>query len=476
MRVRVPPGPRADVAELADAPDLGSGPRKGLGVRVPPSAPTMHEVKPYLVEGEVTVSAAEYAPLYEDQLRKLRRELNLPGFRPGQAPISYVRSRHGQEILSELLVRLFLQKLDEALGGRALIGLPAFSQEPDKVAIEPPLPDYRFSVRALVRPTTPLKLEGSLPVLYTYQVSAEDVPPFRRFLRLALGEMRPIEVLPEVLPLDKDLYVRFHTRLPGSGLALRLSWTSPLQPFPWSHFAQRKVGDTFTLEASAFLAYAELIRAVEPSFSPLEVGSLEAQIVSAAEVTPLAEADLATKLELAEDTPESWQQLLASQVQRTLERLNATSFQTGLLKAVGVDIPDDVLQYNYLLYLRGRQQQNGALTSYEEYGRAMAWRIFMESHLGTVPELEVSSETVQEEVWERLQNAPDLSDESKAFLEKLNEQAEEKQAFLQSLLGGDSERLVQSLQLNRFEKWLLDTYGPRVEKPLPLSTILLHLL
>ena len=32
-------GQRAKVAELADAPDLGSGSRKALGVRLPPFAP-----------------------------------------------------------------------------------------------------------------------------------------------------------------------------------------------------------------------------------------------------------------------------------------------------------------------------------------------------------------------------------------------------------------------------------------------------
>lgn len=476
MRVRVPPGPRADVAELADAPDLGSGPRKGLGVRVPPSAPLMHEIKPYLVEGEVTIAAAEYATLYESQLRKLRRELSLPGFRPGQVPIGYVRSRHGQEVLSELLVSLFLQKLDEALHGRVLIGLPAFVQEPEKLVVEPPLPDYRYKVRALVRPTAPLKLEGSLPPLYVYQTSPEDTMLFRRFLRLALGEMQPIEALPEVMPLDKEVYVRFQIRLPGAEVKMRLSWTSVLQPFPWSHLSQRKVGDKFSLEGAALLPYADLIRAIEPSFSPLEVGTVEAQLISASVVSSLSETDLAAKLEITSDTPEAWQPLLERQVYRTLERLNAMSFQVGILKAVGLDIPEDILQYNYLLYLRGRQQQNGALSSYEEYSRAMAWRVFMESHLGAVPELDVSPETVQEEVWERLKNSPNLSEESKAFLEKLSEHAEERQAFLQSLLGGDSERLAQSLQLSRFEKWLLDKYGPRPEKPVSLPTVLLHLL
>ena len=46
VRVRLPPPALslAGVAELADAPDLGSGARKGVRVRLPPPAPLNNDV------------------------------------------------------------------------------------------------------------------------------------------------------------------------------------------------------------------------------------------------------------------------------------------------------------------------------------------------------------------------------------------------------------------------------------------------
>src|SRR6476620_2192147 len=49
--------PRAKVAELADAPDLGSGGRKAMGVRVPPFAPASARELRLAGQGRVAASA-----------------------------------------------------------------------------------------------------------------------------------------------------------------------------------------------------------------------------------------------------------------------------------------------------------------------------------------------------------------------------------------------------------------------------------
>src|SRR3954468_11102047 len=81
----------AKVAELADAPDLGSGSRKALGVRLPPFALLLRSMKTEFadvnetrktVRVEIPTEAvtAEIDRIAKDYSRKAR----IPGFRPGK--------------------------------------------------------------------------------------------------------------------------------------------------------------------------------------------------------------------------------------------------------------------------------------------------------------------------------------------------------------------------------------------------------
>src|SRR6266705_192137 len=88
------PGLCAKVAELADAPDLGSGSRKALGVRLPPFAPEergslmktefvdVNETRKNVrVEIPSDVVNAEIDRIARGYSKKAR----VPGFRPGKA-------------------------------------------------------------------------------------------------------------------------------------------------------------------------------------------------------------------------------------------------------------------------------------------------------------------------------------------------------------------------------------------------------
>ncbi|MGH2772598.1 MAG: trigger factor family protein, partial [Actinomycetota bacterium] len=48
---------------------------------------------------DVEVPAEEITKLYDEALRRLSREVKIPGFRPGKAPRSLIESRVGKQAI-----------------------------------------------------------------------------------------------------------------------------------------------------------------------------------------------------------------------------------------------------------------------------------------------------------------------------------------------------------------------------------------
>lgn len=440
----------------------------------------MHFPRPYLAEGEIEIPAEAYEPLYRQKVRELRRDLVLPGFRPGQVPLDLIMARHGESILLEILNEQFLEALHQGLEGRKLVGYPFYSRVPEALQVQPPFPSYRYTVKVLAVPPSPLPLEGVRLVRYTYEPHPDDIPLYQRHLQAAFGSLEPLEHLPETLPADRELILRLRWEAPGLPEPLRLSWTTLLAPFPWSYLAGKKVGDTFLVPPQALAPYTEIIRLARPDFSPLHTAEIPLTLVSAAQVQPLPLEELKTQLDFAGlsdlSEEEIWKGLLERHVTRLLEKLNPQARQAQLLHAAGIQLPEDLVQYNYLLYLRQRSGQNGHLRAYEDYHAELAWQVLLTSYTYHEPELQISDEELHKVVWERLRSSKNLSEDTQALLSRLENSREEREAFLHTFLENERESLRRTLQLERFEAWLTHRLGPPQERPLPAKVLFLRML
>ncbi|MCS7162340.1 MAG: hypothetical protein NZ958_03300 [Bacteroidia bacterium] len=442
---------------------------------------TIRFPKPYLGEGEVVLPAAQYGPRYRERIRALRKELVLPGFRPGQVPAEVIMARQGESLLTDVLLTHFFEALRDTLGNRKLIGLPYYAHTPEKLHPQPPFPDYVYQVRFLTVPDQPLPLGEVRLMEYTYQPNPADVQLYKEFLRLIFGKLEPLEELPASVPAERGLIVRLLWER-AEKAPLRLPWNTLIQPFPWELLTGRRLGEKFSLPVTHLVPYTDLIRLEEPDFSPLTLPSstVELSVASAALVQP---ANLEEVLEQLEISPEEraepealWVELLHRLTERTLHRLNRRLQRQQLLKAAGVTIPEDLAYYNYLLYLRTRSGQNGHPRPYSEYKEDLAWRVFFASYAEHMPELQVSEEEMQEKLWERLKQAPNLSPEAQAWLERLENAEEERQTALRHLLQKSGDTFKESLQQARFQEWLTQRLGPSQTHPISAETLFLYLI
>ena len=105
-----------------------------------------------LIEGcrhelEVTVNVLEIAEATERVLARIQSKASLPGFRPGKAPISVIRSRFQNEIQQDVLEEV----IPKALNAR-------FAEEKVQVVGQPNVVDLKFE------PNQPLVFKAQFDV------------------------------------------------------------------------------------------------------------------------------------------------------------------------------------------------------------------------------------------------------------------------------------------------------------------------
>lgn len=115
----------ARVAELADALDLGSSSRKGMGVRLPPLAPkkeilpmvsrnvsttlscTIQQVNPRLCTATITIDQGLVSTLYHETALDQKHDTHTYGFAKGSTPLTYIKEHYKSNLTAHLKEFLF---------------------------------------------------------------------------------------------------------------------------------------------------------------------------------------------------------------------------------------------------------------------------------------------------------------------------------------------------------------------------------
>ena len=113
------------MAELADAHDLGS-----CGVTRGGSSPLIrinnfHLFSTMTIEIEsigsckkkfkFDIAHKDYQAKVQNSYLTLARQVKVPGFRPGKAPISMLEKRFGPNVKKEVMTQLISERLDEVI-------------------------------------------------------------------------------------------------------------------------------------------------------------------------------------------------------------------------------------------------------------------------------------------------------------------------------------------------------------------------
>lgn len=150
-----------------------------------------------------SVEPIDYSEKFNEQLKKLRKDAVLPGFRPGTVPVNLLKNRFGKQVLWETLSDLAMSNIIYALREKGIpyVGNPLI----DTTVIEQLDPSsertYDFVSFVGYIPNFTLNLEDLEEInRYTIQYTEDDIEMEIRNWQARLGTAQPVD---EINMLDK---------------------------------------------------------------------------------------------------------------------------------------------------------------------------------------------------------------------------------------------------------------------------------
>lgn len=122
----------------------------------------------------ITVEAEDFAPAVEKKLKDLRKRANVPGFRPGQAPMALVKRQIGASVKMDVINELLGKTLQDYVteNNINMLGEPLGSEKQEPVDLDADAP-YTFVFDLAVAPEINLELTKKDKLPY-YEIEVND--------------------------------------------------------------------------------------------------------------------------------------------------------------------------------------------------------------------------------------------------------------------------------------------------------------
>jgi trigger factor len=195
--------PVADVAKLADAPDLGSGAARHVGSI--PIIRTLYTDKYFTAMATITrenignlndklivnLEKNDYLPSFEKSLKSYAKSANIPGFRKGMVPSGLIKKMYGQSVFTEEILRTVEKELNNYLGNEQLdIFAQPLPLESDSRMLDMNSPgDYAFAFEIGLKPDFDIKTDDIKVTFYKVLVKDEMINEEINRMRTRYGKM-----------------------------------------------------------------------------------------------------------------------------------------------------------------------------------------------------------------------------------------------------------------------------------------------
>lgn len=122
----------------------------------------------------ITLETADYQPEVDKTLKDYRKRANIPGFRPGQAPMGMIKRQYGPSVKVDTVNKMLGEKLYEYVRENKIqmLGEPLPSEQQEQLDFESDQPlTFKFDIA--VAPQFEAKLSGKDHVPY-YNITVDD--------------------------------------------------------------------------------------------------------------------------------------------------------------------------------------------------------------------------------------------------------------------------------------------------------------
>ncbi len=144
---------------------------------------------------KIVIEKNDYEADFDKELRKIRKETHIPGFRPGLAPMSIIKKRVGESVLADVIDRIVREKLNEYLKDLDIILSPIASDKHQPVADFKNPDKFEFYFDVVLRPEIdfdPEKEKIDLPK-YKPEITDEDIEERIKLYRQQFGDWKEVD-------------------------------------------------------------------------------------------------------------------------------------------------------------------------------------------------------------------------------------------------------------------------------------------
>jgi len=124
---------------------------------------------------KITIEKPDYEPKVEEKLKEYRQKADMPGFRPGKAPLGLIKKRFGKSLLIEEVNTLLSQKLTSYLMEEKLqiLGEPLANEEQQKPIDWDKDENFEFVFDVALSPEIEVALDEKDKINY-YKIKVSD--------------------------------------------------------------------------------------------------------------------------------------------------------------------------------------------------------------------------------------------------------------------------------------------------------------
>ena len=186
----------------------------------------------------VHVSPEDYEQGISDSIKDYRRQLKLPGFRPGKVPPQVVKRLMLEQLKKEQIEKKVQEGLVEYMKEESLdlIMNPILREEDEEIDWKTKA-DFTFRYDIGLRPEVKLQPEELKELIYhKVNLSKEDIDQEIQQLRQQHGEVKKLEEVED--DEDMNLYLRFRELLNEEGEELE-DGVRKVKSFKWSNLPEK---------------------------------------------------------------------------------------------------------------------------------------------------------------------------------------------------------------------------------------------
>jgi len=204
---------------------------------------------------KITIEKPDYEPKVEEKLKEYRQKADMPGFRPGKAPLGLIKKRFGKSLLIEEVNTLLSQKLTSYLMEEKLqiLGEPLANEEQQKPIDWDKDENFEFIFDIALAPEIDIPLDEKEKIsYYKIKVSDEMIDEQVEMIKSQLGENKDVDEVKEkglvrgdFVQLDEEgNEIEDGIRPEGVLLAIDLIKNKDIQ----KEFIGKKKGDTVVFD------------------------------------------------------------------------------------------------------------------------------------------------------------------------------------------------------------------------------------